>query len=176
MVELLHQSSLPSRLVERLLVIRPKMKYKHHLLASISPDYGPEPYLAYAELDYVIRQVSGRLAKQQEARWVLRGGGESKIRIPWIQYILRISPGIASDGVSCGPRFPHAHQPRSPDIPIPALTILHPMLPLLPKFFISVFNASTMLRPHTLRGRQCAARTPQAAASPSPPPHHGRRR
>ena len=34
------------------------MKYGEHLKENISPEYGPEPYLCYDELDDIIRQLS----------------------------------------------------------------------------------------------------------------------
>ena len=36
------------------------MKYKQHLADNIAPEYGPEPYLAYGELDDIIRQLSSQ--------------------------------------------------------------------------------------------------------------------
>ena len=36
------------------------MKYKQHLTENIAPEYGPEPYLAYGELDDIIRQLSSK--------------------------------------------------------------------------------------------------------------------
>lgn len=37
-----------------------KMKYKQRLTENIAPEYGPEPYLAYGELDDIIRQLSSK--------------------------------------------------------------------------------------------------------------------
>ena len=36
------------------------MKYKQRLTENIAPEYGPEPYLAYGELDDIIRQLSSK--------------------------------------------------------------------------------------------------------------------
>lgn len=36
------------------------MKYKQHLTENIAPEYGPDPYLAYGELDDIIRQLSSK--------------------------------------------------------------------------------------------------------------------
>ena len=36
------------------------MKYKQHLRENIAAEYGPEPYLAYGDLDDIIRQLSSK--------------------------------------------------------------------------------------------------------------------
>jgi hypothetical protein len=41
-------------------IYRSNMKYKQHLTENIAPDYGPEPYLAYGDLDDIIRQLSSK--------------------------------------------------------------------------------------------------------------------
>jgi len=42
------------------------MKYKQHLTENIAPEYGPEPYLDYAALDGIIRNLSGKDAAKAD--------------------------------------------------------------------------------------------------------------
>ena len=47
------------------------MKYGEHLKANISPEYGPEPYLKYEELDDIIRILSEEApSRYVNGKWI----------------------------------------------------------------------------------------------------------